>query len=268
MNNWRKEIVKWRVGDTLYLSVTFSWQRSEAELIASQHKGKVVIGGIGSGNNEACPDYDVLSMHNPLATFTTRGCIRKCPFCIVPKAEGDFRELSGWKPAPMVCDNNILAASQKHFERVIDSLTAFPYVDFNQGLDARLLNDWHIEQLQRLRGVKIRFAFDHTNQEREVTDAIGKMKRAGFRDFGVYVLIGFKDAPEDAHYRLEYIRSLGIWPNPMRYQPLNTQYKDSYVAPDWTEKELKRTMRYYSRLRWLEHIPFKDYQPQEQLEVF
>jgi len=36
---------------------------------------------------------DVLRLHNPDATFTTRGCPRACPFCAVPRIEGKFREL-------------------------------------------------------------------------------------------------------------------------------------------------------------------------------
>lgn len=47
----------------------------------------------------------------------------------------------------------------------------------------------------------------------------------------------------------------------MRYQPLDALQRDSYVAPGWTARGLKRMTRYYSRLRWLEHIPYDDYDP-------
>jgi hypothetical protein len=266
MNTWRKEIIQWRSGKTLYLSIPFTWMLEEAKRIAQGHKGKVIAGGPAvklmgcdwAETSDTCP-FDVLAMHNPCATFTTRGCTNACAFCAVPKIEGEFRELQTWKPAPVVCDNNILAASKNHFIKVIDSLTCFPEVDFNQGLEARILKPWHIEQMQRLRGVKIRFALDHTRNMPVVSDAIARCKAAGFRDFGVYVLIGFNDTPADALERLEFVRSLGIWPNPMRYQPLGSTEKNAYVAQNWTALELKRMMRYYSRLRWLEHIPYSDY---------
>ncbi|MGD2175616.1 MAG: hypothetical protein PVJ27_09450, partial [Candidatus Brocadiaceae bacterium] len=94
-----------------------------------------------------------------------------------------------------------------------------------------------------------------------VADAVALARRHGLRDLGVYVLIGYGDTPDEARYRLEMVRSWGIRPNPMRYQPLDALARDSYVAPGWSARELKRMTRYYSRLRWLEHIPYEDYDP-------
>ena len=74
------------------------------------------------------------------------------------------------------------------------------------------------------------------------------------------MLIGFRDTPENARYRLEKVRSWGIRPNPMWYQPLNARKKNEYVAPGWAELELARMMDYYSRLRWYEHIPYEDFE--------
>lgn len=269
MNNWQKKVVSWKVGKTLYLSTPFSWMLREAESLAKLHKGPVEIGGPAAVINrkeikwaevkESC-DYDVLSMHNPLATFTTRGCIRSCKFCAVPKIEGEFRELKDWKPNPVVCDNNFLAASDKHIKRSIDKLKVFPYVDFNQGLDARIFTDFHAEQLARLKGVKVRFALDHSRSIDSVQRAVERARKAGLKDFGIYVLIGFKDTPEDALDRLEAVRSWGVLPNPMRYQPLDAIARNSYVGSHWTELELRRMMRYYSRLIYLGHVPFSEYQ--------
>ena len=106
----------------------------------------------------------------------------------------------------------------------------------------------------------MRFAFDHVNQESKLKAAIDLCRRRTTKDIGIYVLIGFNDTPEDARYRLEKVRSWGIRPNPMRYQPLDAKRKNEYVAPGWTELELARMMRYYSRLRWLEHIPYEDFE--------
>ncbi len=262
---WSKDIVKWVVGKTLYLSVVFSWQMKEANMIAQQHNGPVVLGGPAAVHNDPC-DYDVLAMHNPLATFTTRGCLRACSFCIVSRTEGGFTELKAWKPNPIICDNNILNASQRHFEGVIDKVKCFPYIDFNQGLDARLFSRWHAGQLTRLRGVKVRFAFDHVNLEGQVYDALQTARAVGLKDFGVYVLIGYKDDQNDALYRLEKVREWGIRPTPMRYQPLDVEKKNSYCPPQWDAEELTHVVRYYSRLRWLEHIPFEQYKAEDRLQ--
>jgi hypothetical protein len=269
MYQWSKDIVQWRCGRTLYLSVVFSWQVSEAMEIARQYGGPVVAGGpalaefagsrLGHMRVEAWTPFDVLALHNPLATFTTRGCVRMCPFCAVPKNEGAFRELADWRPAPLVCDNNFLAASMRHIKRAVDRLKVFPYVDFNQGLDARLFTAEKAGELARLQGVKVRFALDNAEMKSFVARAIETARKAGLKDLGVYVLIGFDDTPEEARDRLEWVRMFGIRPNPMRYQPLRAVRKNEYVAPGWSEAELRKMMKYYSRLRWLEHVPYEEF---------
>lgn len=161
MNQWRKNIASWKVGNVLYLSVPFTWMLPKAQELAEAHKGKVMAGGPAitlakeTGfyplNWAETPDmvpYDTLAFHNPLATFTTRGCQNSCPFCAVPVIEGNFRELDQWKPAPVICDNNLLFSSDEHFTRVIESLLPFPSVDFNQGLQANLFSPWHAEQIK------------------------------------------------------------------------------------------------------------------------
>jgi len=266
---WAKSVVQWRCADVLYLSIPFTWLLSQAEGIASGHKGKVVAGGpavqlMGAPWADETPDtcpFDVLAMHNPLATFTTRGCPNSCPFCAVPKLEGGFRELAEWKAAPIVCDNNLLAASKTHFHKVIESLLPFPACDFNQGLDARLFKRWHADELARLPSVKVRFAFDSMAMEGPVADAISAAREAGLEQFGVYVLIGFNDTPDDARHRLETVREWNVLPNPMRYQPLHATMKNQYIAPGWTGSELLRMTRYYSRLIHLGHIPYDEYRP-------
>ena len=266
-SEWKKTVVEWSRAGTLYLSVPFTWLLPNAAHRASRHRGSVIAGGpavalLGAPWADETPltcPIDVLALHNPAATFTTRGCPNHCAFCAVPRIEGDFRELPTWKPNPIICDNNILAASRSHFERVIDSVKHLPRIDFNQGLDARLFTSWHAGQIARLKKCKVRFALDHANMIGTVKDSIDTARSAGLKDFGVYVLFGFRDTPEDALHRLEIVRSWGVRPNPMRYQPLDTLRKNGHVADGWNDKLLKRVHRYYSKLRWLEHIPFEDY---------
>jgi hypothetical protein len=268
MYNWRKGIASWTVKDTTYLSIVFTWHLPEARKLCEASKKKIVVGGPAV---KLMPDYlaDVahvepetiypaLAFHNPLATFTSRGCINACPFCAVPRIEGKFRYVD-YTPAPVVCDNNILASSDSRFHQVIDSLLQFPYVDFNQGLDARLFSNFHAEQLKRLKSVKVRFSLDNEGMIFNVERAIEKAKVYGLKDLGVYVLIGYKDTPQDAKHRLELVRSWGVRPNPMRYQPLDCLRKDTYIEQGWTQIQLEDMQRYYSKLRWLEHIPFNDY---------
>ena len=140
----------------------------------------------------------------------------------------------------------------------------FPYVDFNQGLDARLFTPWYLDQISKLSKVKIRFALDSDGYRKYVSDAIQLAKKNGIKDFGVYVLIGYKESVEEAIDRLEFIRSLGVWPNPMRFQPLDAKIKNSYIPPGWTSKELSSMSRYYSRLAWLDGISYEQYKDREE----
>lgn len=266
MTGWPKSIVTWAMGKTLYISVPFTWLVADAENLARQWKGKVQIGGPGLMTPTECPGFDPILFHNPLATFTTRGCPNRCGFCAVPVLEGEFREVENFRPAPIVCDNNLLAATRRHLERVVDSLTVFPFVDFNQGLEARRFTPEIADLLGRLK-CKVRFAFDSWGNETVVADAVALCRERTTKDIGIYCLIGYRDDPDSAKARLELVRSWGLWPNPMRFQPLDATEKNCYIAPNWTEQKLIDMMRYYSRLRYLEHIPFEDYNatPKEQL---
>lgn len=260
MYRWRKGIASWKCGETLYISVPFTWLMDEAEKMAATHKGSVLIGGPGTMNpDQECPGFNPLLFHNPAATFTTRGCPNRCDFCAVPKLEGEFREIANFRPAPIICDNNFTAASRKHQERVIDKLKQFPMVDFNQGLEARRFTPEFADLVGQLK-CKVRFSFDHINYESTVKKAVDLCRQRTTKDIGLYVLIGFNDTPEEARYKLETVRSWGIRPNPMRFQPLNAKKKNEYVSQEWTELELARMVDYYSRLRWFEHIPYKDFE--------
>ena len=267
MYNWRKDIVTWRMRDTLYISIPFTWLVDKAGDIARTHKGKVVAGGPGavlmqpSWADEIHRDspFDVMAFYNPLATRTTRGCDRGCPYCAVSKIEGPFRELKEWRPAPIICDSSFLTCSTKHFNRVIDTLKRFDYVDF-QGIEACQVKPRIARRFAELSGVKISIAFDCIKDEAPVADAIKTLCNVGIKDVRVYVLIGFNDMPENARWKLDRVRSWGVRPTPMRYQPLDAIKKNSYVAPSWTDAELKRMMRYYSRLRWFEYIPYDDFE--------
>ena len=270
--DWSKTFVEWKQGDTAYLSVVFTWDLPAAFqravwLCAQGYTVKAggpavmmmpdYLADVAECNGEQVP---ALKRHNPQATFTSRGCIRRCPFCAVPRIEGDLRELDDWEPRPIICDNNLLACSRIHFDRVIDRLKSLSEIDFNQGLDARLLTNYHADRLAEL-DCMVRLAFDSVGYEADFIAAFERLRRAGFplNRIRVYVLIGFRDTPQDALYRLRRVYGLGLKPNPMRYQPLDTFKRNSYVGPNWTHSELTRYMRYWQNLRYTEAVPFEEW---------
>jgi hypothetical protein len=272
LHGWSGGLVEWIEGGTAYLSVVFSWQLARAYQRAAWLRAegyRVRAGGPAVTLNpaylsdvaEVGGDVDALRHHNPNATFTSRGCIRHCPFCAVPRIEGDLRELSDWEPKSVVCDNNLLACSRAHFDYVIDRLKSVPGVDFNQGLDARLLTAYHADRLAELDLACIRLAWDDSRYEMPFVHAFETLRRAGFPAslIRVYVLIGFNDTPDDALYRLEKVATLGALPNPMRYQLLDTARRNQYVGANWTNVELQRFMRYWSNLKNNGSIPFVEF---------
>jgi len=274
---WSKRTIYWTEEDTktVFISVPFTWNLPDAYSTCAWFRQAGYTVEVGGPAVDLMPHYlnDVadgiggqfkplpLRFHNPDATFTSRGCPNRCSFCAVPRIEGDLRELIEWEPKPIVCDNNLLACSRKHFDTVIDRLKPLKGVDFNQGLDTRLLSDYHINRLKELRLKVVRLAWDNTQSETYVMKAIEQLLKAGFghRRIQVYVLFGVQDTPDDVLYRLQTLKGLGIRPNPQRYNPLNTLKRDSYVAPNWTDRELRRYMRYWARQNWLEHVPFEEY---------
>lgn len=269
MADWLKDVAQWRIGKVLYLSVPFTWLLPRARRLAKAHNGPVQAGGPAvmlmpdylagvATVNQPCP-VEPLVMHNPLATFTTRGCPNICSFCAVSRLEGDLKELPSWRPAPLICDNNLLAASRRHFNRVVDSLKGLPWVDFNQGLEAGRLKPWHVRRLAELKHVKIRFSFDSLEEESSVAEAIALCQRNGLNDISVYVLIGYDDTPIDAQYRLDMVHQWGAMTNPMRFQPLNAVEKDQFIGVGWTDGLLKKYMRWYSRSQWFGTRPIDCY---------
>jgi hypothetical protein len=270
---WSKKIVEWTEGNRAFLSIVFTWKLPEAwsRCIWYKQQGYEVF--TGGPATKLLPDYlkDVssnhvvltaLNRHNSEATRTSTGCPNACSFCGVRLIEPEFKELPSWEPAPIVCDNNLTACSMRHFDKVIDSLKPVHGVDFNQGLDARKLTDHHVERLTELDLLCVRFAWDNINSESAVFDAINKCIVAGIpkSKIRIYVLLGYHDTPDDALYRLQSLKDFGISkPFPMRYQPLDALVKDSEVMAPWTEYELGRYMRYWSRQAYLAGIPFKDY---------
>jgi len=273
VGKWSKGPIIWEENGTMFASVVFTWDlpfiREWAR--AYTYSGRRVV--VGGPAVKLMPDYfdssaeiggaidDAVYLHNKDATFTSRGCIRKCSFCAVPRIEGPLRELTDWPVRPIICDNNLLACSSKHFDGVIDCLKTLSWCDFNQGLDARLLTKYHADRLSELKRPLIRLAFDHIKTESEFMRAYGILRTAGIPKscIRVYVLIGFKDTPDDALYRLQLVNGLGIKPNPMRYQELDALYRNSYVGASWTNGELTRFMRYWSNLRYLGSIPFSEW---------
>jgi len=166
------------------------------------------------------PDYELFGCDYAIG-FTTRGCIRLCPFCVVPRKEGMIRAVGDihdfWRGQEqlMLLDNNLTALPER-FELVVGQLIKERVkVDFSQGLDIRLLTLEMARQLAQVRLWKrIHFAWDDAGIERSVRLGIEILKQGGvsLHDVTFYVLIGYNSTPEEDLHRVETLRALNVNP--------------------------------------------------------
>lgn len=197
--------------------------------------------------------HGVLQRVNPLATRTTEGCPNKCKFCGVKIIEPVWRELKDWPDNPILCDNNLLAASPDHFDRVMDRLEKHGWCDFNQGLDCRLLTPYHAERIGRIRKAIVRLALDSTSLVDEwlfAANLLHKNKTAKNR-IRTYVLCGFNDDPANAWQRCEFVDSWGALPCPQWFHDLNAMefntVTDEQKRHGWTKAKRTHLMRHFYR---------------------
>ena len=118
------------------------------------------------------------------------------------------------------------------------------YLDFNQGVDGRKINDANMMQLARLAIRPLRIAFDDIKLKDTYCAAVRTAHRHGIREISNYILFNYKDKPEDLYERLriniELNKELGIqiFSFPMKYSPIDRIDRD-YIGENWTKKSIR-----------------------------
>jgi hypothetical protein len=237
-------------------------------------KGKLGLRG-DSGIDDLIPDYSILDeigykypVIDAYIGYATRGCVNKCPFCAVPLLEPkfiDYFDLKkyvnsiekeyGEKRNLLLLDNNVLAS--RRFDRIIKDILSLGfekdattskgirrYVDFNQGLDARLVNEKNVALLAKIAINPARVAFDHVELAELYSDKIRLLAKHDVVHLSNFLLFNFKDHPYDLYERIminiRLNEELGarIFSFPMKYVPLDSMDR-SYVGKYWTKKQLR-----------------------------
>ena len=261
--------------DACWFSVIFSWHLpkllQDAALAVAWGK-QVEIGGPATTVNASLIEQHTgvrpicgvdyrFERHpgNYLATFTHRGCVRHCPWCIVPKTEGDIREIPDFIPAKMIHDNNFPATSEPHQVRSIERLLAagFNRVDFDQAWDARLFDKWHLDLYKRVNPLCWRFSFDFLGIEPQIERVCQLLAKEGILNRNkvtIFCLVGFGEGIEKDIYRARRIAELGAYPYVMRYVPLDSLVKRP-PAKGWPDDEITQFSRYYNLPQvWTSHV--------------
>lgn len=219
---------------------------------ASKSGADIIYQGVFEEVDTCIPAWDLVPEWDGSIIFTSRGCIRECPFCAVPRIEGKLRDIiSSIKPYVyskhtriIFWDNNILAT--KNWKNIFEELEELnKWVDFNQGLDARLINEEVATKLAKLKIKFIRLAYDNKAQREKLKKAIDYLADAGIRKRSiiVYTLYNFSDDPEDFKERVTDLLNWGVVSYPMRYEPLTSLEKNSYISEKWTQEELEMVAR-------------------------
>lgn len=215
--------------DRVYSSKVFSWTPEEPNLPQCTIRGGtgyVITKDLPYEIEHIRPDYSIYPHFTASLGFTTRGCIRSCPWCIVPEKEGNIRAHTGifefLRPDSkelVLMDNNILALDWGIYQ-LEETIDLNLKVDCNQGLDARIIaeNSSISKLLAKIRWLKsIRLACDHKSQMEAVEKAVTAIRKYSGKkgNFSCYVLV--KDI-DDALERVEFLRSLGVDPFAQPYR--------------------------------------------------
>ena len=197
----------------------------------------------------------VLQIVNPIATKTTSGCVRNCSFCAVPRLEGKIKELSFWPNLPIICDNNLLGSSVKHFDVVVGGLIKLGWADFNQGIDARLLTEYHAARIAEIKKPVIRLALDSMAYKDSWLEAYEKLRGAGIAKQWIksLILIANEDdetnSVDEAWERCTFIDKMNIDASPMWFHRLDALAKNVITEGQkrlgWTDYERRRIMQWF-----------------------
>ena len=235
----------------------------------------------GTPIEQLVPDYSILKQTSytyPVTDayfgYASRGCIRKCSFCGVPKLEGAQRDMPplsglvagvdarfGPKKDLILMDNNVVASYRYKeviaeirdigFQRgaVLERPSSAPVkrrVDFNQGVDARILakTPMYLREMSTICIDPLRIAFDHVGMRKVYQKSVKMAADHGLSSLSNYMLYNFMDTPRDLYTRMNINIALNtrlgvrIWSFPMRYLPV-TMKDRSHVGRNWN--------RYYLR---------------------
>ena len=176
------------------------------------------------------PDYSLYpELTNDTAYgFLTRGCPRQCSFCHVAAKEGcksykvaNLSEFWNGQKKIVLCDPNILAC-REHMELLQQLADSKAKVDFNQGLDIRLINERNLELIKTIRLSNIHFAFDRWRDKEIIEPRLRRFaERTSYNrhkgQVTVYILCNYDTTLEQDLYRIQLCRELNFQPYPMIY---------------------------------------------------
>ena len=266
----------------VYISCIFKQNKERVKEYAAQFDNDVAvyIGGSGISLNHnlpddiefLTPDYNLYNTDYSIG-FTSRGCIRKCGFCVVNEKEGHIHH---WQYIDEFHDPNHkkIILLDNNFQASPDWKETLAYinkhklkVNFNSGLDIRLMTKEFAEALKetkvydwRFKYKKLTFAFDDLKDADKILRGIQLLKDAGHNlnkgNTMFYVLVGYDSTIQEDMQRIIMLKEMGVGAFVMRYN--KTEGKHGI---------LKHLSRWVNR-KYYEYIDFCDYDYSDSVESY
>lgn len=229
----------------------------------------IVASGFGKGAKFVQPDMLEISIRNLQNGVNDRAYIRKSQALIaefyqkLKPMKGDesyevYKVMARYHINKLATTKkeNLIAAYEEIkdiYKRHQHPVPRARYVDFNQGVDARLFTEEIVEQLSRIAIRPLRIAFDDIKTFPSYNKAIRMSAAAGLKDFSNYLLYNFVDKPLDLYQRLRINVELcdelnvNIYSFPMKYHPIRKGKDDAedlshnrdYIGKHWNRKYIR-----------------------------
>lgn len=247
--------------DRIYSSKVFTFTPEDPYLPPDTIKGGTGYGIYDSLPDEIddmFPDYSIYPKVTYAIGYLTRGCIRSCPWCVVPKKEGKIRAYRTWREIKrpdsrdiVFMDNNVLAC-EHGIEQMKDIIGENVRIDFNQGLDARLITPEIAELLGKLKWIEyVRVSCDTDAMLDVVLEKAQLLERGGVKPWRVFVYVLVQDIPS-AEKRCIALREAGLNPFAQPYCDFTTNAEPA--------EELKRFARWVNHKAIFNTVPtFAEY---------
>lgn len=199
--------------DEIHVSCQFTWDIDRAYELAEtwKSKGNVKVGGVAI-NGESKEPFKAGIYLKKGVTITSRGCPNNCSFCLI---KNNLIELNEFPEGNIIQDNNFLACSDQHRERVYSMLKKQSGIEFKGGLEAARVTPKIADELRSLRVKSLWLACDHDSAIKPLRRAVEILLNAGFKKSHLYcyVLIGKEEM------RLREVFDIGCMPFAQLYQP-------------------------------------------------
>lgn len=250
--------------DKVYMSKIFTFSPD----ISIPFDCDVIRGGSGYDIKSRLPqeiesslamDYSLYPMYNFSVQFFSRGCIRRCPFCLVREKEGYIHPVEPVEMNPNgewieVLDNNFFANPE--WKSAVGYLMKQSQPVKLHGVDIRIMNEeqaYYLNKLKMKGTIHIAWdlpEIDLTNRLREMVKYVKPYK------IMCYVLVGYNSTIEQDLYRIETLRSFGIVPFVQPYRDFENKR-----VPSQYEKDLARWAN--NKFLYKSCKDFRDFSPRK-----